>query len=118
MRAFKGTVAVLAALAGTFAFATPAFATTYTVTSPVGDWARWNSDTNVLTVCDNSSGNGTATARLEVIGGNTWTKSDGNGAQPGCSTAGPLSVDESKSAYLYICTTASGPCYGTGPVDL
>jgi hypothetical protein len=118
MRALRATAAVITAIGATFAFAAPASATTYSVTSPAGDVARWNSDTNTLTVCDNSSGNGTAKAKLVVIGGNTWEKFDDNGAQAGCGSAGPLGVDESKSAYLYVCTNASGACYGVGPVDL
>jgi hypothetical protein len=109
---------VITAIGATFAFAAPASATTYSVTNPAGDVARWNSDTNILTVCDNSSGNGTAKAVLSVIGGNTWQLFDSNGAQAGCASAGPLSVDETKSANLYVCASASSSCYGIGPVDL
>lgn len=109
MRASLRTAAVVATVAATFAFSTPAHADWYGQRSPAGDDAWWNSDTNVLWICDNTGGNGTATARLEVIGGNTWQLSDGNGAQPNCGNAA-LNVDESKSAYLVACTTASGPC--------
>lgn len=112
MRALRVATAMVASLAATFALATPASATTYTVYDLVGDYARWNSDTNVLTVCDNHPSEGTAKAILAVNGGGTWTKYDDNGAQPGCGVAGPLNVDETKTATLYICANNWSTCYG------
>lgn len=110
MRTSLRTTAVIAAVAATFAFSTPAYADWVTQQSPAGDYAYWDTDYNQLFICDKSPGNGTATARLDVIGGGSWSKSDPDGAQPNCGSA-TLNVDESKSAYLYACTTASGPCY-------
>lgn len=111
MHIFKGTAAVIASLAATFALSTPAYADTYKVWAPdIRDYATWNSDTNVLKICDGSPGNGTATAKL-TLGGRTWQKSDGDGASGDCDFLG-LSGVEGTSGTLKACTTASGPCNG------
>ena len=111
MRALRVLGAMGVSLMAVFALATPAFATTpATVYDLVGDYARWNYDTNVLTVCDNDPHEGVAKAILSVDGGGTWTKYDDNGAQPGCGIAGPLNVDDSKSAHLYICPNNRSDC--------
>lgn len=89
------------------------------VDHPNGDWAQWNSTTNNLTVCDQTGGNGTAMAILDIIGGTDRTLFDTNGAQPGCGFAGDLSVDDSKSANVIICANASATvCYFEGPFGL
>lgn len=117
MRASKTVAVFVASVTAVFAFAAPASATTTRIYGSGGDYAEWNSDSNYLTVCDSSSGNGTAKAVLSVTGGNTWQKFDDNGANAGCGVAGPLSVDDTKTGTLYICTTNSGPCWST-PVHM
>jgi len=118
MRALRVTGAVIATVAATFAFATPASATPYSITNSIGDQARWNPDTNVLTACDNAAGNGTAKAKLVVSGGNIHQVFDGNGAVSGCDSV-TLNVNESSYGYLYVCTSDSGSCLYYGhPVDL
>jgi hypothetical protein len=96
-------------LAGVLAFTTPASATTWYVSDASGDSATYDSASNMLTVCDHTAGNGTAMATLNVNGGNYghWTLFDSNGAEAPCKTAGPLSVDDSKSGILYICNNSS-----------
>lgn len=118
MQALKRAAAVIISMVATFAFSTPAYAASCTVNSPAGDYVNWNAYTRILSVCDYSRNNGTATARLETIGGSTWQKSDGNGAQDGCDHLGPLNVDESKSAILYACTSASTSYCNTKYFDL
>lgn len=120
MRALKMIVALVASIAGLFIFSSPAAATTYRLDHPYNaDYALWNEDTNTLVVCDNSSGNGTAVAILDVIGGTTKHVFDGNGAQAGCGSTGSLNVDETKSAYLWICANSTATCYrSTYPVPL
>jgi uncharacterized protein YxeA len=84
-----------------------------------GDWAQWNATTNNLTVCDHSSGNGTAKAVLRIINGTTKTLFDDNGNGGGCGFDGNLNVDETKSAYLKVCANGSGiDCWETPPFDL
>ena len=112
MRALRAAGVLGAALTAALALAPPAFATTYTTYDLVGDYARWNSDTNMLTVCDVDPQEGVAKAILTVDGGGVWTKYDDNGAQPGCGVAGPLNVDDSKYGYVYICANNSSNCYG------
>ena len=115
MRVLRTTAAVITAIGATFAFATPATAASV----PNGsDTASWNPSTDILSVCDGSSGNGTAMAVLQVIGGSQWTLFDSNGAQPGCSSAGPLSVNDSKSGILSICTNSSATNCRSTAVDL
>lgn len=80
----------------------------------VGDKAHYNNSTNVLTACDHSSGNGTARAILQVIDGNSKQVYDSNGFGSGCGSVGPLNVNNSKHAYLFICATADNhSCYRT-----
>jgi hypothetical protein len=71
----------------------------------------WNSDTNVLSVCDRDPGEGTAKAILTVDGGGTWTKYDDNGAQTGCGITGRLNDNDSKTGKLYICANNWSNCY-------
>lgn len=114
MHALKGTAAVIASLAATFALSTPAFATTWRVEASNGqDYAIWNDFTNVLEVCDRTGGNGTATAWL-TLGGRTWQKSDGDGAAGNCDRLGPLSGVEGTSGTLKVCATAAQS--GCGPL--
>jgi hypothetical protein len=107
VRALRVILVAIMSVAGIFAFASPASATTYGITNSAGDTAYWNASTNVLTSCDGSSGNGTAMAILQVINGRSWEIFDDNGAQPGCHSSGSLSVDETKNANLYICTNSA-----------
>ena len=110
MRIIKRTAVLIASLAATFAWSTPAYATTYTVPASNGiDYATWNSDTNVLKICDHTQGNGTATAFL-TLGGRTWQKSDGDGASGNCASLGPLSGVDGDTGTLKACTTASSGC--------
>jgi hypothetical protein len=110
MRLLRTVGAIVTALAATFTFATPAFGLTYPATSPAGDKAYWNSDQDILTICDYTPRNGTANAILTVVGGGTWQLFDTNGAQSPCESSGKLSVADLKTAYLYACTNASSPC--------
>lgn len=107
MRALRVAVVAIMSLVSIFAFASPASATTYSITNSAGDTAYWNSSTNVLTSCDGSFNNGTAMAILQVINGRSWEILDDNGAQPGCHSSGSLSVDETKKANLFICTSSA-----------
>lgn len=119
MRALRMMVALFAALAGLFVLSSPAAAVTYRWDHPYNaDYALWNPDTNTLVVCDNSSGNGTAVAILDIVGGTTKHVFDGNGAQSGCGSTGPLYVDETKSAYLWICANSTATCYRSPLVPL
>jgi hypothetical protein len=114
MRAIKTVVIAIASIAALLISSAPASAdVTYRLTHPgTGDWAQWNATTNSLTVCDQSNGNGTARTILEVIGGVQKQLFDGNGAQAGCGFDGHLNVDDTKSAYLWICASASdSSCY-------
>lgn len=115
MQALKMVVALIASFAGLFVFSSPAAASNPTVTHPItGDYAVWYSGTNTLAVCDKSIGNGTAMAILEVLGGSTKHIFDGNGAASPCHNTGQLNVDDTKYAYLHICTNSSmSSCYRT-----
>jgi len=106
MRLSRVIVVAGMSLAAIFACAPPASATTWFLEDASGDTATYDNVTNILTVCDHTAGNGTAEALLHVNGGNTWTLFDNNGAQSGCGTAGPLSVDDSKSGILYLCNNS------------
>lgn len=106
MHALKGTAAVIASLAATFALSTPAYANSFTVTPDGKDQVTWNYVTNKLEVCDNSHGNGTTTAWL-TLDGRTWQKSDGDGAAGGCAYLGPLSGIEGTTGKLKACTSAT-----------
>jgi|ERR1700741_1446508 len=121
MRLLRTSFVLMASLVIVFALSAPASAADqHRATHPVtGDWAQWNSATNNLTVCDQSTGNGTAMAILEVIGGNVKTLFDNNGAQPGCGFDGNLNVDDTKSAYVWVCTDGSATnCWVRGPFGL
>ena len=115
MRTVKALLIVTMATMGILTFAAaPASAATKSISIANGDTAYYNNVTNVLSVCDNSPGNGTARGLLKVAYGNTWEVYDNNGAQPGCGVAGPLSVDNSKEGWLIICPTSDGVnCTGT-----
>ncbi|HEX8079005.1 MAG TPA: hypothetical protein VF557_02215 [Jatrophihabitans sp.] len=121
MQALKMMVALIASLAGLFVLSSPAAAADPYRFDHLnsGDYVLWNAETNTLAACDKSSGNGTAMAMLEVVGGTTKQVIDGNGAQPGCGSA-TFYVDETKYAYLWICTNPSmSSCYRKGtPVPL
>jgi hypothetical protein len=106
MRFSRMIVVAVMSLAAIFAFAPPASATTWFLEDTSGDTATYDSGANILTVCDHTAGNGTAEALLHVNGGNTWSLFDSNGAQAPCASAGPLSVDDSKSGILYLCNNA------------
>jgi hypothetical protein len=107
MRLSRVIVVAGMSLAGIFAFTAPASATTYFQQDASGDYATYDSATNVLTVCDHTAGNGTAMATLNVNSGGVWTLFDSNGAQNPCKSSGSLSVDDSKSGILYICNNSS-----------
>ncbi|MEU4739220.1 hypothetical protein AB0G02_01995 [Actinosynnema sp. NPDC023658] len=116
MRAFRLISAIAITIAGLLSFSSPASAGTLTVYSAqhvnTGDIAYYDNSSNVLTACDYSAANGTARAVLVVINGSTKEVYDSNGAQSGCGSVGPLNVDNSKRAYLYICANDSGStCY-------
>lgn len=110
-------LAAVASLAVVFAYMAPADASPITVTIGT-DSASWDPATNMLRVCDGSTGNGTSMALLAVFDGGQWRLFDDNGAQPGCNSAGPLSVDETKNATLYICTDSSCAAYKSRIVPL
>lgn len=116
MRTAKALLIVLFT-AGLAVFAAgPASATTKSVSLADGDTAYYNNATNVLTACDNSPGNGVTRAQLKMWTGNIWQLYDANGAQPGCSSSGPLSVDNSQKAWLIVCPDSSGVnCVATDP---
>jgi len=104
---FVATLSVIAALT----FTSPASAAEAKIRNDItGDFTKYDTATKMLRVCDNSSANGTAMGMLEVIGGNTVTLFDNNGKPEPCGNDGPLGVDTTKSARLWICTTGSGPC--------
>jgi hypothetical protein len=107
MRLSRTIVVAAGVVVSFFVSAAPASATSYSLSNHGGDWATYNSTSNMLTVCDRSPGNGTAEALLHVDGGNTWILFDSNGAQGSCATAGPLSVNDSKAGILYLCQNAS-----------
>ena len=120
MRVLRIMTAVVVAMAGTLALQSPASAlTNYVLTHPDGDKAYWHSGTNMLTVCDNSPNNGTALAHLAGNGGGLWRLYDSNGAQPGCTTAGPLNVSDGNFGTLYLLPATVCQCeFVSVPVKL
>ena len=112
MRPVRTLLAGAFCVAAVLASTAPASAdTTYKwQNDATNDFVLYNATTNSLRVCDNSAGNGTAVGILEVIGGNTKTVFDTNGNQDPCANTGTLGVDDSKSAYLWICANGSAPC--------
>jgi hypothetical protein len=117
MKTFRMFLAAVASIAGVLTFAVPADASPLSITIGL-DTASWDPATNILKVCDGTTGDGTAMALLAVYGGGQWRLFDDNGAQPGCNSAGPLSVDETKSATLYICTNSACESYKYRTVPL
>ena len=108
MRLLRTCFALMASFVIVLALSAPASAdTTYRLTDSAGDWGQWNATTNNLTICDHSPGNGTAKVVLRVVNGNTVTLFDDNGDGGGCGFDGNLNVDDTKSAYLKVCTNGS-----------
>jgi hypothetical protein len=119
VRVSRVMAAAVLSTAGVFAFSAPASAADVQgISNSSGDYAKWVASTDRLTVCDNSQNNGTAMAILQVVGGGQWQLFDSNGAQSGCSTAGPLNVDNTKAGILYICTNSSASSCASRSVDL
>lgn len=116
MRAFRLISAIAITVAGLLSFSSPVSAGVLTVYTAEHDYthdeARYDNSSNILIACDHSPANGTARAVLVVINGSTKEVYDTNGAQSGCGSIGPLNVDNSKRAYLYICANDNdSTCY-------
>lgn len=119
MRGLKAVFVGVACSIAVIATAAPASAAEIKVQNGFGDFTRYDNVANTLRVCDNSVGNGTAKGYLVVIGGNIWDLTDGNGNQDPCANAGPLSVDNTKTGYLWICENPSAPvCIRSGDFPL
>jgi hypothetical protein len=111
---------ISATIAGLLLFASPASAgvgasSVISAQHPhTGDTAYYDNSANILYACDHSQANGTARAILQVIDGNTKQVFDNDGAQGGCNSVGPLNVNNTKRAYLFICANATdSTCYRT-----
>ena len=102
-------IAVTAAVVGVPAVASadPSVFLVHVVQHPNGDRVSYDTNTDLLRICDNSRGNGTANGVLHISPPSPSVVHrvvDTNGAQPGCGKR-RLNVDDSNRASVWVCSS-------------